>query len=453
MESHDKKRKVAMEDAHVQFELTPIMPLDEESNYRRQVMGKDVRVQTELTAIMFDDLERNYRQVMSKIMHDQTEQAVMTLDDLKRKYREQVIGKDVHIQTELTAVMMDDLERNNRRQIMEKDIDVQIGQTPVTLDVEQTNDRRRVLGEEVEVENDSVDKFDGPHLNLVGEETPDQGQVVVIVKASDNVLDDSMTKNCRVVEVTTDEQNSTTTKIITDIIEDLGPVIGYAEELLLPLVKACAPLTDILHDLSRYVEMALIETPEMPPDGLSIDESAAIRLYTIEWDRPHRSLYSELNRTLKKDSREHLRPYFKYMKLFLTALVKLPCAPSSTVWRGVTKNVSVEFPPGTPVTWWTFSSTTTSLPVLENNMYLGNTGDRTLFSVETINGRTVRAHSHFGTEDEILLLPGTQMIVQSQFSPAPDLNIIHLKQVIPEEMLLEPPFEGIFQHFQIFILN
>jgi hypothetical protein len=85
--------------------------------------------------------------------------------------------------------------------------------------------------------------------------------------------------------------------------------------------------------------------------------------------------------------------------------------------------------------------------VLENNMYLGNTGSRTLFSVEAINGRTIRAHSHFVTEDEILLLPGTRMIVQSQFSPASDLHIIHLKQVIPEEMLLEPPFEGIFNIF------
>jgi hypothetical protein len=33
--------------------------------------------------------------------------------------------------------------------------------------------------------------------------------------------------------------------------------------------------------------------------------------------------------------------------------------------------------------------------------------------------------------------------VQSQARPAPDLYIIHLKQKIPEETLLEPPFKGI----------
>jgi hypothetical protein len=73
---------------------------------------------------------------------------------------------------------------------------------------------------------------------------------------------------------------------------------------------------------------------------------------------------------------------------------------------------------------------------------LGSVGNRTLFSVEAINGRTVRAHSHFDTEDEVLLLPGTHMIVKSQFSPAPDLHVIHMKQMKPEEVLLEPPFEG-----------
>ncbi|CAF3588009.1 unnamed protein product [Rotaria sp. Silwood1] len=34
------------------------------------------------------------------------------------------------------------------------------------------------------------------------------------------------------------------------------------------------------------------------------------------------------------------------------------------------------------------------------------------------------------------------MEVQSQFSPATDLHIIHLKQIKPVETLLELPFEG-----------
>jgi hypothetical protein len=262
-----------------------------------------------------------------------------------------------------------------------------------------------------------------------------------------NRNDDPMTRKCRVVEIITAEQNLTTTDANIDTETDLGPIVGYAKEPLLPLVKACAPLSSIIHDLSIYVQRALHETPEEPSDGLTIDESASIRLYTIEWQGSHRSLYSMLNYTLKTADRNDLRPYFKYLKLFLTALAKLPCVPPQTVWRGVTKDLSVNFLPGTLVTWWRFSSCTTDMNVLNNNMFLGNTGPRTLFSVEAINGRMMRAHSHYIDENEILLLPGTHMVVQAQLNPAPDLYIIHLKQKIPKETLLELPFEGILNIF------
>lgn len=141
------------------------------------------------------------------------------------------------------------------------------------------------------------------------------------------------------------------------------------------------------------------------------------------------------------------------MKLFLTAVVKLPCIPSSTIWRGISKDLSAEYPRGAQITWRKFLSCTTELTVLKNKMYLGDTGNRTLLSVEAINGRSTRAHSDFQSEDEILLLPGTQMKVQSQISPAAELHIIYLKQVIPEKVLLEPPFEGNLNILQLPLLN
>ena len=233
---------------------------------------------------------------------------------------------------------------------------------------------------------------------------------------------------------------------------DSSAIAGYAQEPLLPLSKACAPLVDIVYNLLFYIQMATNEISEVPADGLTMDESAAIRLYTIEWEEEHASLYTMLNKALKKGIRDDLQPYFKYMKLLLTALAKLPHATTATVWRGVTRDLSDRLTRGTQVTWWSFSSCTTQLTVLENNRYLGSVGERTLFSIETINGRSIKAHSHYQIEDEILLLPGTQMIVQSQFTPAPGLHIIHLKQVIPKEVLLEPPFEGKFNILQSFPL-
>jgi hypothetical protein len=357
MEGHHKKKKLEMKDNNTEIELATITLNDEEiSDDRRQLIGKDVDVQS--------------KKRRSKNVRVQTKQ---------------ISSKDVGVQAELTANRLDD---------------------------EQTNDQQHLSNEDTEGKSDPSHMLHSLHLTMNDNEVIDPSQIAIVMEDSADASNDFTAKNRPVVEAVTGELNLATTKIIDNIGADLDPIVGYAAEPLLPLSKACAPLNSILHNLSLYVQAALDETPEQPSDGLTIDESAAIRLYTIEWNAPHRSLYSMLNHTLKYDDREHLRPYFKYLKLFITALAKLPCVPPLTVWRGVTKDLSAEFPPETRVTWWAFSSCTTALTVLENNMYLGNAGSRTLFSVEAINGRTIRAHSHFVTEDEILLLPGTHMIVQ-----------------------------------------
>lgn len=277
----------------------------------------------------------------------------------------------------------------------------------------------------------------------------DEHDVTLQMEDCDSLLDTPTMSNHRTVDVIAERLYSRPTTVFGDARKNLGPIMGYANEPLLPLAEACAPLVDIIPNLQKYVQAALNKTSEQPPNGLTIDESAAIRLYTMQWKKSNRSLYAILNYTLNNSDREQLKHYYKYLKLFLTALVKLPCVPPLIIWRGVTDNLSYEFPPGTQVNWWSFSSCTSEPAVLENSAYLGNSGDRTLFSVEAINGRKIDGHSHFVEENEVLLLPGTQMIVQSQFSPAENLHIIHLKQVIPEETLLEPPFEG---NFNIFIV-
>ena len=309
-----------------------------------------------------------------------------------------------------------------------EDDQIQIESSPVSISDEQLNDRRPKRRRRTKDTNTQHDQIEMAK--------------VTTMEDLNCTLADSMSRNRRIVDDNAEELSRPTTPVVSDIKAEHVPIVGYAKEPLLPLYKACAPLVHILHDLYAYVQVALNETPEVPADELTIDESAAIRLYTMEWQSPHPSLYSMLNQTLRDGNREHLRPYFKYMKLFVTALVKLPCVPQSTIWRGITKNLSADFTPNTSVTSRTFSSCTAILSLLEDNTYLGSTGERTLLSIETINGRKIRAHSHFLTEDEILLLPGTHMVVQSQISPAPNLHIIHLKQIIPDEVLLEPPFEG-----------
>lgn len=226
----------------------------------------------------------------------------------------------------------------------------------------------------------------------------------------------------------------------------LSPLLGYSQEPLLPLAEACEPLVPIVHEIQSYAAVALVMTANEPADNLTRDESAAIRLYTMQWRTGYRSLYLSLNRTLKSCDRDALKPWFKYLKLLLTALAKIPCCAPQAVWRGVRSNISHELPKNSDVLWWTFSSCTTKLDILTNNLYLGQDGARTLLNIEILNGRNIAAHSCFKDENEILMLPGTKMKVQAHLTQQSGLHIIHLKQIIPKEVLLEPPFEGTPSH-------
>ena len=225
--------------------------------------------------------------------------------------------------------------------------------------------------------------------------------------------------------------------------DDSFSIIDYAREPLLSLTEACEPLVPIINNISNYALMAIKNTPEKPAHGLTHDESASIRLYTMEWPDRCDSLYFILNSIFKNKNQESLQPWYRYLKLFLTALVKIPCEPVQTVWRGVKVDVSKEFLAGMDITWWSFSSCTKALSLLENDVYLGNIGSRTLFSIEIFNGRAIRAHSDFVQEEEILLLPGTHLEVLTHLPQESGLHIIHLKQKTPTTTLLEPPFRGI----------
>ncbi|CAF1369533.1 unnamed protein product [Rotaria sp. Silwood1] len=214
----------------------------------------------------------------------------------------------------------------------------------------------------------------------------------------------------------------------------LLPIRGYAKEPLLPLEEAVKPIDDQLDDLDIMVDTAK-QNSKKPADGLTQDESAAIHLYTMQWEESNVSLYTKLNNILRSERREPLKPWFRYLKLVLTALFKLPSL-RTTIWRGVRGNLSDQY--DDDIVWWGFSSCTESVNVMEQ--FVGKSGERTLFNIECINGKSIRAHSFYTKESEILLLPGTYLHVVGKWSPAKDLHIIHLKEAHAPRPYLELPF-------------
>ena len=59
--------------------------------------------------------------------------------------------------------------------------------------------------------------------------------------------------------------------------------------------------------------------------------------------------------------------------------------------------------------WWSFSSCTTKISVLKDPMFLGPTGDRTIFQVHTRRGVSIAPFSAVKSEAEVLLPAGTPL--------------------------------------------
>jgi hypothetical protein len=217
-------------------------------------------------------------------------------------------------------------------------------------------------------------------------------------------------------------------------VQVLLPIKGYEKEPLLPLEETVQSLHNMLTDLDMMVNIAK-RNSKKPADDLTPNESAAIHLYTMQWEDNHSSLYTMLNNALRCERRESLKPWFRYLKLILTALYKLPSL-KTTVWRGVRGNLSDQY--DDDQIWWGFSSCTESVDVMEQ--FVGKSGVRTLFNIECISGKAIRAHSFYKKENEILLMPGTYLRVVGKWSPAKDLYIIHLRETHTTYSYLEPPF-------------
>jgi len=221
---------------------------------------------------------------------------------------------------------------------------------------------------------------------------------------------------------------------ITEVAQEpnqmLTPIGGYEDMPLVALETAVERLVSFLPAVQSYAYTAKERCKKPPADGLTVDESASIMLYSMSWQPRNKCLYVVLNDTLRSEDRDKLEPWFLYLKLFLTALERLPSV-HRTVYRGVKLDMKKDYPKGKSIVWWGFSSCTTSIDVLESEVFLGTTNTRTMFTIECNWGKDIRKHSYFPSEDEILLLPATQFKVVACLNHGNGLHMIQLEETMP----------------------
>jgi hypothetical protein len=234
------------------------------------------------------------------------------------------------------------------------------------------------------------------------------------------------------------KQNQRFSDIVRELRGLLLPIKGYENMPLVSLEESVMPLVPILPDIHTYVFMAKDNSSKPPAEGLTLDESAAICLYSIEWEPHDECLSRSLNQTLRSTDRQKLNSWYLYLKLILTALAHLPSISNQIIYRGIKLDLSKDYPQGKKIIWWGFSSCTSSLSVLQSVKFIGKTGIRTMFVIECYSGKNISKHTYFQSEEEVLIPPATRFVVISCEDQSNGLHVIHLKEIPPPFTLLEP---------------
>jgi hypothetical protein len=201
-----------------------------------------------------------------------------------------------------------------------------------------------------------------------------------------------------------------------------SPIFGYEDSPLLTLEEAVKEISPPISGVMDYVATAK-KKYNRHSTLLTRDESAAIYLYSMSIP-----FFSCLNVALRAEIRDELKPWFAFLKLFITALEKLP-SMKCIVWRGVNYDSTLMFVDDDVHIWWGVNSCSMALNAVRP--FLGETG--TLFAIDAIHAKNISTFSANPDEEEVVLMPGTRVRrIFESLNFGDRLFVLHLEQISPQ---------------------
>jgi hypothetical protein len=182
---------------------------------------------------------------------------------------------------------------------------------------------------------------------------------------------------------------------------------GYQNEPLVSLEEALKPFDGEIDGLSGYIHEAKSKCHYPSEHNLSRDESAAIYIYTMRWGPG--CLYDRLHAAWSSKNPAALKPWFKYLKLFRTALDKLPNAKTE-VWQGIAYDEHMKDKLNSKSLPLFSSMGSCSTSEHEMRDYLHKKGDKKtiLIGYESVNGKIVTGYTASNSK-EVMLWPGAKV--------------------------------------------
>lgn len=209
----------------------------------------------------------------------------------------------------------------------------------------------------------------------------------------------------------------------------LPPLQGYSKMPLVSFEEAVEPLRNLVPQVD-HMEAVAKGHIESTNNELTIHESASIMFYTPKFGEPETSFYQILNTALRKEDRRSLKPSFLFVRLIFSALDRL-LSIKSTFYRGV-KGEHIDNTKSKNIIWWGFTSCTSKLGVLHSEDICGKIGIRTIFVIECFSGKNISRYSYFSDEHDVLLLPGTSLMIASALNLGNVVVQVQMNEIRPK---------------------
>ncbi|CAF2930704.1 unnamed protein product [Rotaria sp. Silwood2] len=189
----------------------------------------------------------------------------------------------------------------------------------------------------------------------------------------------------------------------------LALIDGYLNEPLLSLEEALEPFDGKIDQLSHYIKEAKMKCHYPSEHNLNHDESAAIYIYTMKWG--DWCLHDHLQAALNSKDQSTLKPWFKYLKLFKSALDKLPTAKAE-IWQGAPFDEKLEEQLSSEPLSVYSSMCSCSLSANEITNYLQKTVGKKIILVgyQSVNGKLLTGHTANDLQ-EAIMWPGIRLEV------------------------------------------
>jgi hypothetical protein len=202
---------------------------------------------------------------------------------------------------------------------------------------------------------------------------------------------------------------------------------GYLDEPLVSLEEALQPFDGDINQLYNHIHEAKTKCHYPSEHHLTRDESAAIYIYTMKW-KPE-CLHERLHAAWNSGNRSQLKPWFKYLKLFKSALDKLPDTKKQ-IWQGIAydEHMKDKLSSKSSPLFSSLGSCSTSEDELKKYLHDKYGPQTILIGYDSVHGKSISQYGVDQDSHEVILWAGAKVGVAKMYEADGNGSLIyHLK--------------------------